>query len=434
MKVNPNMAGVPSLPEELLALIFSHLTISRDPFDGVIEQHAHPQDDCECRGTLAALCLVSKQCCRLARPLLFQTIHLFAGVGEVTATLQKLVRTLTYQPVYARYVTKLCVDEVYMEDAWGEEDAWEMPYEEAVDASQAFEQDDESRRGIIGGLQYGTTGAHTALLLAICQDVECLSITLPQSFYSSSSFTGSILSNVGRGSDPSVESRSPALSSLKVLALNGADYDPIAFSDMANLFRLPKLEVFRGQLIDCTAENSQYDNFTSNLKRIDLDESLIDADGLRSILQACPHLQDLAIAWADSMLGDCELEWQDIGRQLARYGRCLQKLFFDLTNADFDYNESDGLGDLSRMTSLKILAVPADVLVGRSPTVPITLPGTLEYLDVDVSHYSLDDDFWKQMRSTVELGIPHDLVAVRCRMDLEREPDIYWSRTTGFLR
>lgn len=425
------MPGVPLLPEELLELIFSYFKPSEDLLDGTIDKCSNPPKEREDSETLAYICLVSKQCCRLAQPYLYHTIHLVAGNSPYDGSnkLQRLVRTLVYQPVFASYVVKLCVDGVFLEDAWGERDAWDLSYEDAIDSSYAFDQDDVSRQDLLDNLRHGTSGAHTALLLAMCQDAQSMRITLPESHYG---FTGRVLFHAGRGSDPSVESKSLALSYLKVLALQNSDDESIPLSDFANLFSLPKLEVFRGYGIDCTADDSQYDIFASNLTRIDLWHCLVDAEGLRVILQACPKLEDIAITWGDELLGVCEINFNDIGRHLEQYGKSLRNVTFDTTQAECDYGGRGGLGDLSSMESLKILSVPADVLVGGHVRTEVFLPTSLECLDLDLAGFLQDEDFWQQLRKVAATGGLYNLEAINCGMGRGRSWEVFWSKADGY--
>lgn len=427
------MLAAPPLPEELLGLIFSHLAVSPDPYDGVIELRDHPLNDCQNQNTLANLCLVSKQFCRLSLPLLYREIQLFEGAAEASYKLQKLVRTLIYQPAYAGFINKLCVDSVFLEDDQHEEDSsWDLSYEEAIGSSYAFEHDAAYHEDILKYLRHGSNGAHAALLLTLCRDAESMSLNLPADFYGYGSFAEYVLSYAGHRLDSSDRCEILVLPSLKVLSIYCSGAQAASFSDVANLFQLPRLEEFRGHSLDCTAEKSRYDSFTSNLKRVALDGCLVDAGGLKVILQACSQLQVLAISWADSLLGDCVIDFHEMGRQLSRHGKSLKELTFDLTLADFDYHDSGGLGDVSQMSSLENMAVPADVLVGRSARSHFILPVTLQCLDVDISGLALNGGFWRHLQTAVEYGQSHKLMAVRCHAGWPHAPDVYWSSSAGF--
>ncbi|CZT22445.1 uncharacterized protein RCC_08315 [Ramularia collo-cygni] len=432
------MPGASALPEELLALIFSHLSVSKTLCDDAIDRNHgdKPQDYAGTLSTLASLCLASKQCCRLARPLLYSTIYLDGGVDPAQGQhrLQKLVRTLVYQPMFSSYVAKLWMGAMFSScEQWNEEDSadsshesWDLPYEDVVDSSRAFDQDDLSRRDLLDSLRDGNQDAHVALLLALCQELRNLSITLHRGFYDTRCFTNQVLSNSGRGLDPSIESTSLALSSLRVLSMHKSpDANDMFFSNITNELQLVSLEVFHGSGLDCTAENMEYDNFVSNLRRIDLDECIVDADGLKLIMQGCSKLEDLAVVWADN----CEVNFADIGTHLGRYGKCLKKLALE----QFDFNgEGGGLGDLSQMTSLKTLVVVADLLVGTTDRTDITLPKSLESLDVDLAGFLLDEDFWQQLRAVAERGKSHNLQVINCGMGGGRRKENFWNKTAGY--
>lgn len=425
------MPGIPVLPEELLELIFSFLYPSEDLLYGVINSHTNHQEERENLETLSSICLVSKQCCRLVQPYLYHTINLLAGPGLLNGLnkLRRLVRTLVYQPIFASYIAKLCVDAIFLEDSWREIDPWDLPYEDAIDSSRAFDQDAGTRQDILDNLRDGTSGALIALLLAMCQDAQSMEISIPLSRHW---FTTNVLSRAGRGSDPSVESTSLALSSLKVLALDNADDESISLSDFANLISLPTLEAFRGYGFDCTGDDSQYDISASNLTRIDLCYCLIDAQGLKVLLQACPRLEDLTITWGDELLGDCEIDFNDIGRHLGRYGKSLKNITFDTTLAEYDYGARGGLGNLSSMESLKTLSVPADVLVGGQVRKDITLPNSLERLDIDIAGFLQDDSFWQQLRNVAAVGEQHYLETINCGMGRGRSGEVFWNKTSGY--
>jgi hypothetical protein len=439
--INPHHAFLHQdmLPEELLALIFSHISISKDLFDGVIDSLCYSQADCENISTLVSLCLVSKQCCRLVRPLLYQTILLFDGLDSWVGLyrLRKLVRTLIYQPLFTRYIKEISVDAAFLDDNWGEceEDSWDLFYEDTVDASRAFNFDNGSHQHLLNHLRDGKSGAHTALLLALCEDVEIMRIAMPADLFDSHYFTSSVLSNAGHGTDPSVESESLALSSLKVLSVHNSDPFPcIQSSDLANLFQLGKLESFKGFGLDFTTENNQYDTFASNVTRIDLDQCLIDAGGLKSILQACPKLQDLAVVWAPHDLEDCEINFQDFGDQLRRHGKRLKKLTLNLTHTDFDHDGGGGLGDLSQMKSLETLTLPAHILVGRSGRSTMTLPTSLKWLNIDLFDFSEGEDYWQKLHLAVKHGNSHNLLVINARGISEKGLETFWNRATGFHR
>lgn len=430
------MSGIPALPEEILGLIFSHLSESNDPEDGIIDADDDIGEASGSRATLVSLCLVNKQCCRLARPLLYRTVRLFCEftLRPESQTLRKLVRTLVYQPMFASYISKVWIGSDFLDDNLDEddddddddeEDSWDVSYEDAVDSSHAFDRDDQSRQELLDGLEDGSCDANIALLLAMCQDAKGMRIDLPQGFHSTRTFTGQVLSNAARGLDPSVESWSLALSSLKVLSMHDSDCDTILFSNIVNLFQLPNLEVFHGFGIDCAADSNQYETFTSDLRRISMDECLTDADGLGLILQGCPKLQDLAVVWTDN----CEVDFAEIGSYLGRYGKRIEKLALEQAAFGVD---SGGLGDLSQMTALATLIVPADILVGNDVRTTIILPISVEHLDIDLAGFPLDDDFREQLRAVVEHGKSHSLEVVNCGMGQGRQEDKFWSKANGY--
>lgn len=432
------MPVLPALPEELLGLIFSHLHNPEISFDEDIGLRAIPrQVDRECQQTLASLCLVSKQCCRLARPLLYHTIHIFDAFSlEGSHCLDGLVRTLVYQPMFTRYIVKLCIDGIYLDDGGGDdEESWDLPFEDAVDASRAFDQDSESRQYLMHELRRGNVSAHSALLLAMCKDVKSLHVAFAAPFWASSDFVRQVFLNAGCGSDPSVESKSLAMSSLKELSMQATKEYTIAFSEVLNLLQLPKLQVFRGHGILCDAEDIEYDIVTSNVTSMHLDHCLIDAEGVRSVLQSCPQLQDFTLVWGEYLMKDNNIKFNDIGRSLGRYGRNLRTLSLEADRVDIGFNDAGGLGDLSQMTSLEVVNLPAEVLVGVRMRTVFTLPTTLKWLHLDITTISQDEDFWQQMRVAVEHGKPHSLLSIKyCDRMNGPESMSFWDKSTGYSR
>ncbi|KAH7175061.1 uncharacterized protein B0J16DRAFT_292981, partial [Fusarium flagelliforme] len=135
----------------------------------------------------------------------------------------------------------------------------------------------------------------------------------------------------------------------------------------------PTLKILRTLGIDWTGDTSRqlrWPDRASNLRCLDLKESVIDATGLRSVLTRCPNLKSLSIQLADlSREEDMEEDsWivnlNDFGDVLRQLGRGLGE--FDFHTHDYsDNHPTEGrLGLLQDLSSLKHLKIDKEVLLG----------------------------------------------------------------------
>ena len=123
------------------------------------------------------------------------------------------------------------------------------------------------------------------------------------------------------------------------------------------LLQKPALEHFEGRQVDCT-ELAYSDLFESKIRTIRLHHCLLDASGLSYLLRSCPLLESMAVVIGDSSIGDCFVDFDEVGDVLREHGTKLQSLTFAFSpHYTSLYSQTEPLGSLQTL-SLRRLSFP----------------------------------------------------------------------------
>ena len=398
--------NIPRLPEELLQLIISHIHTPSD-FD------IYNDEEKIYRSTLLSLCLTNKVFLRLAREVLYHSIHDDFGHNVMLPLsrlfvheqpgLRDLVRTLKVEgwdiedldPVSGKDIRKpldASLRGVYAK-------AVEMPMAKSLVDSNVKTPED-----FLEDLMAGREDAHLALLILKCEKLEVLSLVLPHGFSKKWNWTSRVLMHAAVSSAGHL----PCLREIHVQHWD-TEYC-VMISDIWSLLRLDSLKVFNGQTIDFEQEHTVGDHGEDlevalpshhfKLQEVHLELSIIDAHGLKNLLSCCPDLETLFIHWGSVLQGDCTIWWDQFGTVLRNCPSAakLRSVTFDIIEMDY-YNTGEGcdtsihpsLGNLTAMSSLQNLDVPAVALWGSDGdglvnaslhSIVHTLPPTLKRLGV----------------------------------------------------
>lgn len=183
--------NIPHLPEELLQLIFSLL----DPAPSLDLRH---HEEKLYRNTLLSLCLANKLFLRLARKVLFRTIHTGIGRGFIVQlsklfvqenpTLRELVKGIRVENW-----SLVDLDPIMQQDCREPLGAdFRRSYAEAVEATMV-DVTAKARSDFLEDLMAGKQDAHLALLILRCEKLKILSMILPHEFADGTSWTYSVL-------------------------------------------------------------------------------------------------------------------------------------------------------------------------------------------------------------------------------------------------
>lgn len=361
------------LPEELLQEIFSNLQVSGTP-------GLHLAEDSLRRRTLTAVCLTSKQCCRLAQPILYHTIR----VGGYDGSTRRVWEGVMQRPELASFVKSMYID------------CWEFPrieseaserqriferaqYETKVsDAIQEATKDAMLPLSTTFGADYeevesfqlaGIDDGMLAFLVAICKNLQCLEIVAPHLF-EDCSYVFSTLENMATLAVPGTQ----GLPKLSELSIQHWDTENAFEASIATrLWAFPSLQIFRGHMLCWQDQVPPAALWRSNIREAHLTYSLIEASRIYTLLSYCPMLEALSIEWGDATVGDdCIIEYQHIGqvlRDLPNVSRNLKKLVLNHNNSDyFEYSDEAfhaPMGSLKVLESLEHLAVGAIALIGE---------------------------------------------------------------------
>ncbi|KAI1397160.1 hypothetical protein F4819DRAFT_503619 [Hypoxylon fuscum] len=154
------------------------------------------------------------------------------------------------------------------------------------------------------------------------------------------------------------------------------------------------------------------------LRHIDLVDAVINGTGLSDLLSRCRDLRTLRIVWGDDeRMSFFRLDFGAMGTALRKHARQLEKLALDPLK-DPIYPEAAGrLGSLHRLTKLKTLRIPQNMLVGdfvedeegngyleKPLTLDQTLPDSLESLHLLSCIDNKDMDLDEQVCSLITGG------------------------------
>ncbi|KAF2156528.1 hypothetical protein K461DRAFT_291431 [Myriangium duriaei CBS 260.36] len=251
------------------------------------------------------------------------------------------------------------------------------------------------------GLQSGVIDAGLAMLIYICDQINSLEI-IAHYFIGNSLFMSLLAetgSTVSKSPNRSVAGSSDfgqhyqMLSQVQVTHADAGD-----LQQLAPLIFLPSLQVFNGLTCNLSDGKHLSSNLKSNLRSLNLEESLVDADGMSDLLKVCPGLVSLSIGYGSAYVGYCELSWTAVGNVLRNYGSRLESLTLDTSTSDILFHtDSEGiLGSLSALTSLQKLHLPVNALVPQSlhnnQHLEDMMPGSLRCLHVQSKEDSIDKE------------------------------------------
>ncbi|KAK4504267.1 hypothetical protein PRZ48_005183 [Zasmidium cellare] len=418
------------LPEELLQYIFDNLQVS-GPVDFEDDHRLQRQ-------TLAALCRVNKQFDRLAKPILFHTVHL----GEYQIPIRPFWEVLVQNPHLSSLVRSLHIDDwehpriehdFTRDQTAAEIDSLSSEVSETL--QDAVKDMTAPLRSILGhmydpveGYQLvGIADGMLVYLIARCENLSCLELVVPHRFSTYTCVYPALrhMAQLQAAAD-ATNNQTPvkSLSKLKELRMRHWDTEnAFDISEAMPFWTFPSVNMFRGDMIDCTTAEGLAGAPAlkeNNIRELDLDNALIEADGLREILSRCPKLESLSIAWGSASVGDCVVNHQQLGqvlRDLPHLSKNLKKLIFDPTDAyDFEYSDDEyhePLGCLTSFQSLEYLGLTPKGLIGEDDEdlddypnfakVSLTemLPESLRTFDVRGSHVQYTVEAHEKMRESM---------------------------------
>ncbi|KAM3424897.1 hypothetical protein BST61_g6872 [Cercospora zeina] len=361
-----------ALPEELLGLIIESV---------VGHQQLEPNEDCWQRiQTLRSLCMASKQFRRLAEPLMYRTIVWPPEDARSACRARRLLRT-----IIARPELRGCIREIHIAvDRSLRVEGRDNPsqdlrnvdwkaYRTAASELTTLGEHGIKYKELLRDLRAGQGYASLTLVLTVCKNIRHMDLKLWPGWKDTS--IGRILQAAGTFSAQSLAPGFTApyslLPNLTQYTLTHGDSEGCTLMDeVQNLICHPSLHVLRGKSLSLQEDELQ--DFLvrrSNLRVIELTDSLLDAAGIADLLAACPRLEDLSIHWGSLKVGDCIIDWPSIGDSLRSFGRRLTRLRLEPNDA-FQFDEASfdtvhfPLGNLTPLSRLQVLQLPAMCLLG----------------------------------------------------------------------
>ncbi|RBR05652.1 uncharacterized protein FIESC28_11315 [Fusarium coffeatum] len=211
----------------------------------------------------------------------------------------------------------------------------------------------------------------------------------------------------------------------------------------------PTLKTLRTFGIDWSGNTSRqlrWPDRVSNLRCLDLKESVIDANGLRSVLTRCPILKGLSIqlaSWSsdqDREEGSWIVDLDDFGNVLRQFGRGLEEFDIHTLGYSSEHSTDGRLGLLQALSSLKHLKTDKEVLLGpvTDPDEEVGLPAfhlgealppSLETLYLHCVNDNYGEYWYERRRQIVNKEI-HDLIIQDRLPDLrEIQVERYYNET-----
>lgn len=342
---------MPNLPEETLLRIFSCFQLPPTKTNDLewssgFEQRSLAKAQILDEKTLASLCQVSKTFRRIAEPMLY---HALLGYDGRQGSM--FLRTLSQRPDLARLVRHLdidgyCEEEFMVQDAFEAAREWlDIPPDLKDGIAEALQSDNDSQQGEI------------AFFVSMTPNLQSLQITMPES-------KGILLSLFRAFASDKTGTR---FSKLHELGLRYWDTeDAICMCEVDDLLLAPPaLDTFCGFAVNwCKPPETPR---PLGFEHISLQHSLIDGPGLSSLLSRCHRLRTLSVTWGNVWVGDCDLDWDEMGDALRLHAPLLERLHLDPILA-FRYTDEEStgrIGSLEQLTRLKELELPLEILVGR---------------------------------------------------------------------
>lgn len=335
------------LPEEIWLKVFSG-----------IQSDLHPEN------SLAALCRVSSRFSRIAQPLLYRSLDM-----ESRPFSPLFFRTLCSRPDLGRSTRALDIGSYIAEPE-------EAVYKEFKAARGTLGLPTEFESSLMNGLEQGIAESQIALALVLVPNIDRLDLVVPHNNdqilvafdMAKDHLTTPTEMPLEEGNVVSTPTTPKVFARLREMRLRHWDTEgAIDCWSITQMLEFPTLETFHGFATDwCGVMPNELEGKRLTLKDITLEFSLIDAEGLSSLLRLCPDLQSLKIEWGPSTVGDCTMDFDAMGEALRGQGNSLQALSLDPRDSfEFEYADATGrIGSLQALGKLKKLEVPLDVLIG----------------------------------------------------------------------
>lgn len=433
------------LPEELLSHICSYLRITDASWNAGKKQTN--------LATLASISLASKAFNRVARPHLWHTLDI--GPHVQNGYWRRLVSSVLQRPDTARLVQYLHTHS--WEFRWvsappgyhGERlrAALEPQLQSTIDGLPCSP---EFKQNLQTGMEEGWEDADYALLLWLCTNLKKWELDSPHPVEESLVFAA-IREAVADQTLVSSEQTPRPLQHVREIKIEHGDTENSTdLGNISDVLRLPALDTFRGRMLSCDHDTTSFpQSLRSSIKRLFLDFSLIDGNGLRTLLTACSDLETLSIQWGSSIVGPARIEYDRMGQALRQYGRKLKTLRLRPEEAETFEDDEDSyppLGSLKQLTLLRTLTLPyvalfggADLSGDRSPIwLRDVLPASLktlriadadveedEVLDAQLLEVMKDEQFEDLSTIRVSRGEPFSETAQNVGWD-DSESNKYW--------
>lgn len=314
------------LPDELLQHILSFLHQSED-------LEASGRDNAPHIRTLLSVCLANRRFSNLGYQALYHTINVTWDCGS--RRLNLLLRTLRQCPKYRRLVMSLVVS------GWDTESRADDRRLRSGAVSNEFSELHDQVLGQLvlppdlldrlkTWLPHGHRDAQVAILMFMCSKLRRLALALPyfddQAPMCVSVFAAAAYFQTESQVNPSHETRS-ALVWSRLEEIELAHCDTESATDLSGLtcfMQAPSLSTFRLTQIDSC--DIRVPGIRCAAKSIFFDDSLVDAEGLKSLLEASQELRVLSIKWGGGWIGDAHIDLTAIGDALREHGLGLTSL------------------------------------------------------------------------------------------------------------
>ncbi|KAK5117937.1 hypothetical protein LTR62_003981 [Meristemomyces frigidus] len=357
---------MPYLPEELLVRIFDELRMVGEDQTNVADKAI--------LHTLRNATAASKTLRRAAQPAFFRTINLRVVDYE---RIPLLLDQIVTQPSLGSMIRRVNIESFDTEKENVHHSAgyaYPLPrterkvsnatikYVQTLHASSAW------KKRASKELEEGREDANFSLLVCLCcASVEVIDAGMPYSC-EFSLFVAMFQDALDGYSLSAVDQRGKAFASLHTVKFHHADTEMA--TDLAKLgpvLQQPSVRTLQGHALEFPSRESDLSaRLTCSLVHIELEFSILDADGMRALLMMCPRLQSFKIHWGESCVGNVEeLDFEEMGRVLSTHGLHLQRLLLDTTDAFQDESAGLPIGSLCSLEDLQDLTLQFKVLFGE---------------------------------------------------------------------
>ena len=348
-----------SLPDEILTIVLGHLDRRED------------------RKTILALRLVDEQCDRLARPLIYCTLHDSINQhrdlnAPAMGPLQQTAWDIVQHPELATFIKAIRFDDwdfIGRDKASPLPEGAQPPSKEQYSATLASANlPSDVNNAVIHQLYEETPAGHISLLLALCTDIEDLEAPAGKPF---GSLVSRILLQTTKDAADVALPLTPKdipTSSFRSLRQyrSGTFLQDSPMRDILPLLCLPQLRDF--QLYGLGDSHTWTDHglperpskyLTYNPISFVLDSCMISGPGLSCLLSACSSPKALTIRWRPGTWND-HLSNEPIGDAIREDGKRLEFLHIDTTDV-YEVRRRQtppSFGSFASLPDLKTLAIP----------------------------------------------------------------------------